>query len=110
VRADTLRKLLILAGLRGLGAKVEEESRNMPVTLNIMDHDVLGPAIRKGIEEGRALGLEEGERQLFQMQLERRFGRLPGWVDDRLAGCSVREIEELALRLLDVKTLEELFV
>ena len=108
-RADALRKLLIVAGLRGLEEFVEEKSREMPITQDIMDHKVLGPAIRKGIDQGRQEGLQEGERQILRLLLEKRFGPLPDWAGKRLEECTAREAEALALRLLDSGSLEELF-
>jgi hypothetical protein len=117
-RADALRKLLILAGARSLAAKVGEESRNMPVTsFNIMDNEVLGPAIRKGIEQGieqgiqqgLRKGLQKGETKILRIMLEKRFGRLPVWVKERLKKCTVQEAEDLALRVLDARNLEDLF-
>jgi hypothetical protein len=86
----------------------------MPVTsFDIMDNEVLGPAIRKGIEQGIEQGLQKGvhkgETKILRIMLEKRFGRLPVWVKERLKKCTVQEAEDLALRLLDARTLEELF-
>jgi hypothetical protein len=47
-RAPAVQTLMILAGIRGLAHQFEEEMRIMPVTFDIMDNEVLGPAIRKG--------------------------------------------------------------
>ena len=35
----------------------------MPLEIDIMKNKVLGPAIRKGIEQGRGEGLEEGGKR-----------------------------------------------
>jgi hypothetical protein len=35
----------------------------MPILDDIMDHDLLGPAIRQGREAGREEGREEGRRE-----------------------------------------------
>ncbi len=72
----------------------------MPILDDIMDHELLGPMIRKA----RA---EEG-RQIVLRQIEKRFGPLPPWVQTRLDGMQIDEIESAALRLLDAGTLEEL--
>ena len=93
----------------------------MPLTYDIMDNEVLGPAIRKGIEEGRSIGMQEGRsigkqegRQaglhlVLRLQLEKRFGSLPVWAEERLAPSTAQNAEALAVRLLDVRSLEELF-
>ena len=120
-REDSLRKLLILCGLRGLERLYEREHKNMPVDLDIMDHKILGPAIRKGIAEGRAQGVEQGiaeglekgmqaeARQFLQQLLEKRFGAIPPWAEKRLGEVSREEAEELGLKFVDAKSLEEMF-
>lgn len=57
-RAEAFRELMLLAGLRRLGPLITKEAKEMPITANIMDHSVIGPAIRKGIKIGR--GRPEG--------------------------------------------------
>ena len=93
----------------------------MPVDLDIMDHKILGPAIRKGIAEGRAQGVEQGiaeglekgmeaeARQFLRQLVERRFGALPPWAEKRLGEASREEAEELGLKFVDAKSLEEIF-
>jgi hypothetical protein len=100
-RAEVLQKLLVLAGVRRLAVQVKEESRITPVTFDIMDNEVLGPAIRKG--------RQEGETRILRILLEQRFGQLSDAVERRLAACSVQEVEALALRLLDTRSIDELF-
>ncbi len=67
----------------------------MPITEDIMNHGLIGPAIRKGREEGERKGREEGERLVVLRLIEKRYGPLPEW-------------EPVELRLLDAPSLEEL--
>jgi hypothetical protein len=120
-RAQALQELTLLSGLRSLGGFIKEESQNMPILTDIMDHDLFGPLIRQGIAtgrveglaegrvEGRAEGRVEGERALFQKQVTRRFGTLPEWVSQRISQLAAGELEDFGVRLLDAKSLEELF-
>ncbi len=56
----------------------------MPILLDIMDHEVIGPAIRKGLEQGRQEGRLEGRQE---GRLEgRQEGRLEGRQEGRLEG------------------------
>jgi hypothetical protein len=64
---------MTLAGLRKLGESVRAEIKHMPILDDIMDHDVLGPAIREGMQKGR----QEGELTILRRLLTKRFGDLP---------------------------------
>ena len=103
-RDITLHEFIILAGLRHLREIIQEETKTMPILDDIMDHDILGPAIRQGRAEGRV----EGEQALFIRLAEKRFGPVPAWARQRLEAMSASELEETALRLLDAASLEEL--
>lgn len=107
-RDVAVRELLILAELRHLGAIIEKETRNMPILDDIMDHEILGPAIRRGLQQGRQEGRQEGEQAIVMRQIEKRFGAVPVWARQRLEAMSAPDIEEAALRLLDAHSLEEL--
>jgi predicted transposase YdaD len=111
-RAAYLRALLVLAGLRGWEQRVEREVSRMPLTINILENKVIGPAYKRGLDEGQAKGLAEGkaegERSLLCMQIEKRFGPLPGPARERIEQASPEQVEQWALRLLDVTSLDEL--
>ena len=116
-RKTAFSKLMILAGIRQLGAKVEQEANQMPILYDIMDHDVIGPAIRKGLRKGRAEGKAEGKLEgkieeaaaLAQRQLTARFGPLSPKTKKGLAKLTLPEFEDLAIRLLTAKSISELF-
>jgi hypothetical protein len=101
-REEAFERLLILAGLRkALGTIVEEEARNMPVLNDILDHEVLGREYKRG--------LQQGELKLLRGQIEKRFGPLPSAAEERLSKLTSAQLEDLGVRLLDAKTLDELF-
>lgn len=77
----------------------------MPILNDIMDHDVLGPIFREGKQEG----LQQGELAILRRQLAKRFGPPPAWVEERLAKLSGDELADLSLRLLDARSVDELF-
>ena len=104
-RRALLAQLLILSGLRRLAKTVTEEAEKMPLLNNILDHEVLGPAILQGRQEGRHEGRIEVLRRLF----EKRFGPVPNWVEVRLASLSASEIDDVAVRLLDAECIDDLF-
>ena len=51
-REEAFRALLIIAGLRRMATLVKQEAMQVPVLNDIMDHEVIGPAIRQGLEQG----------------------------------------------------------
>jgi hypothetical protein len=81
----------------------------MPILIDIMDHGVIGPAIRKGRREGKAEGKLEGVAAIAQRQLTARFGPLSATTKKRLATLTLAELEDLAIRLLTAKSIAELF-
>lgn len=99
-----MAQLMILAGLRHLAGIVEEEARNMPIDLDIRDHEVLGPMIIKAEQKSR----QEGESTVLRRLLEKRFGTLPGWAGEKLAAMPVSDLEDLSERVLDAGSLDEL--
>ncbi len=80
----------------------------MPILDDIMDHDVLGPVLRQGREEGRREA-EEAARRISRRWIERRFGGVPARVDTRLGSLSADELEVLNDRLPDVSDIKDLF-
>jgi hypothetical protein len=104
-RQSALARLVILAGLRKtLGKMVEEEARKVPILNDILDHEVIGPEIKKGIQKG----IEIGELKILRRQIKKRFGSVPKWAEERLAKLSAKELEELSVRVLDAKSIESL--
>jgi hypothetical protein len=77
-----------------------------------MDHDFLGPKLRKSREqgkaEGRAEGRAEGELTILRGQIEARFGSIPAWLEQRLLSSSAADLQALSLRLLRAGSIEEL--
>jgi predicted transposase YdaD len=108
-REIAFSKLLILAGLRELEDSVRAEAQSMPIMHDIMDHKVIGPAIRQGLKQGRQEGRHEGEVTILHRLIVKRFGTLPSWAEKQLHEMSTEALEDLSPRVLDAKTLDELF-
>ena len=103
-RETALGQLLILAGLRHLEDTVEQEARKMPIHIDILENKVLGREYKRGLHEGEL----KGELTVLRRQIEKLFGAIPSWAEERLAGRSAAELEELSVRLLDAKSIEDL--
>ena len=72
----------------------------------IPGNQVFDPAYLQEFEEGR----RQGQLKLLRRQMERRFRPLKQPEEKRLSDLSCGEIENLALRLLEARTLEDLFL
>lgn len=60
-------------------------------------------------QEGRQEGMQQGIRALLTRQLNRRFGPLPPPAEERLAEASTSELDTWADRVLDARSLDEVF-
>jgi predicted transposase YdaD len=111
-KETALAQLMILAGLRHLSRTVEQERRKMPIDVDIREHEVLGPMFREerqeGRKEGRQEGRQEGELTILTRLIEKRFDGLPNWAAEKLESLSASQLEDLSVRVLDAKSLEEL--
>lgn len=77
-----------------------EEEQKMPYVTTVE---------RAGIEKGMQLGLRDGEATVLARQLSRRFGPLSQAIRDRLSEASQEELECWTERILDARSLEEVF-
>ncbi|MBF5057704.1 putative transposase [Alcanivorax sp. 521-1] len=65
--------------------------------------------MERGMEQGMAQGRLEGERKLVLRVIQHRFGELPAAYRLRLQSASQDELEDLADRVLDASSLDDLF-
>ena len=65
--------------------------------------------LQEGLQQGRKEGRKEGESALLLKLLERRFGPLPNWVNERLGQATSEQLETGGLDLLDAAGLDEVF-
>jgi len=84
----------------------------MPIRVDLMKNEFLGPRIREVMTESKQKDKLEGELKgeltVIRRLLELRFGALPEWADERLQSRSTAELEQLTDRLLDAPSLEDL--
>ncbi len=63
--------------------------------------------LQEGELKGELRGILKGESTLLIRQLERRFGTLPGWAQDRIAAADAAALEDWSLRVLDAASLDD---
>jgi hypothetical protein len=56
----------------------------------------------------RSASLDEGERAVILSLIVARFGAVPAWASQRIESLAAPELEQLAPRLLDAGSLEDL--
>jgi hypothetical protein len=108
-RDTALAELLILARLRRLSERVIKEARKMPISEELMDNEVFAPVRRQGLREGLRQGRVEGQVEILLSQIQKRFGRIPPAVAQRLAALKPAQLKRVGLRLLDAQRIEDLF-
>nr|VFK15068.1 MAG: conserved hypothetical protein (putative transposase or invertase) [Candidatus Kentron sp. LFY] len=93
--------------LRGIIRAVnpEEEEKMM----SQFAQDIRRKALQEGRQEGRQEGLLEGEAKMLLRQLSRRFHPLPNEISERVYGADPSTIESWVDRVLDAKSLDEVF-
>jgi hypothetical protein len=104
-REKAQAQLMALAGLRRLEVNLEEEAERMPITIDLMENRVIGPKLRQQLAKGRA----QGQAEVIRRLLTKRFGRLPAWAVKKIEALTPRKANQVAERLLDAASLEELF-
>lgn len=70
----------------------------------------LDQRIKKWGEAHRRKGLREGEQKILLRQLNKRFGDLPRWAQQRLRKAQPEQLERWGEAMLDAKKLEAVFV
>ena len=64
----------------------------MPIFIDILENKVLGREYKRG--------LQERELTILRRLMEKRFGPIPAWANERLTGKSATELEDLSVRVL----------
>jgi len=110
---------VLIGGIIGMAAEITRRIQNEMI--DVMENEVLGPAIRQGLEqgleqgrlegrsEGRVEGRVEGMALVLETLLEKRFGKLPATVRERLFSAPPAALASWSLHVLDAATLEEFF-
>jgi hypothetical protein len=100
-RYEVFAELLIVAGLRRLAGEVKREAKKMPIQIDIMDHEVIGPLIRQGRAEGRL--------EILLEMIEERFGSVSPRARKRLSALDPSELTAVGRRLIKAQRIEDLF-
>ena len=116
-RKAAANSLLVLSELRGLETTVRREVETMPIVINLLDHAIYGPRLRKAMKEGRERGRRKGReegrdeaaRRIVRLLIEKRFRKVPDWAEERLNAMSAADVEDLSLAILEAPTLKSLF-
>jgi len=87
------RIFVILAGIIGIAKTVVRRLK----MIDVMENEVLGPAVLKG------------EATIVARLLEKRFGALPEWVAEKLGSAKEAELLTWADRVLSARTLNDVF-
>jgi hypothetical protein len=104
-REEALAEFAVIAGLRKLSAEVRKEATKMPIHYDIRDNEEFGPMFREEYAKGQATG----QIKILLRLIEKRFGKVTTATRERIAGLQPGQLEEVSLRILDAKQLEDIF-
>ncbi len=68
-----------------------------------------GAGLLEGRKEGIQIGEQKGEAKILTRLLQRRFGAVPDWANEKIAKATSQSLEEWSLRFIDAQSLEEVF-
>jgi len=71
--------------------------------------NIMAEGVLLGEQRGMQQGMQQGEGVLLRRQLTRRFGSLPAAMEARLAQASIDQLETWGDRVLDAKSLDDVF-
>jgi len=77
--------------------------------INKWEAEIAIKAKSEGKVEGRVEGKFEGSVGIFILLLEKRFGKIPPDILEKIEQVDAAQIEVWSLRLLDARTLDEIF-
>ncbi|MEO5327494.1 MAG: Rpn family recombination-promoting nuclease/putative transposase [Magnetococcus sp. THC-1_WYH] len=63
----------------------------------------------EGRQEGEQIGEQRGKAEMLTSQLQRRFGNLPEWANEKIAKAEPSSLEEWSLRIFDAQSLDDVF-
>ncbi|MBF0141815.1 MAG: DUF4351 domain-containing protein [Magnetococcales bacterium] len=66
-------------------------------------------AQRDSEQIGEQRGEQKGEAKMLTNQLQRRFGNIPDWANERIAKAESSSLEEWGLRIFDAESLDDVF-
>ncbi|MBF0132584.1 MAG: DUF4351 domain-containing protein [Magnetococcales bacterium] len=62
-----------------------------------------------GEQKGEKKGEKKGEAKMLTHQLQRRFGDVPEWVNEKIAKAESSSLETWGLRIFDAQSLDDVF-
>lgn len=107
-RETAFAELRILAGLRKLRTEVKQEERNMPITEDIMENELVWPFIERGMARGMEKGMEKGKKDMLLGLIEQRFGSTSPQTRSRVESLSLEQVHAASLRIFSAKSVEDL--
>ncbi len=60
------------------------------------------------LQEGIQQSVQQGELNVLRRQIEKRFGTIPAWAEERSARQTAIELEDLGVQMLDAVSREDL--
>ncbi|MBF8274896.1 MAG: putative transposase [Magnetococcales bacterium] len=90
--------------------------RNIPIPESLPEMDdleevrtMLAETAEGWTREWKREGHQEGEASMLMRLLQRRFGTVPAWANNKITKADLSSLEEWSLRFVDAQSLEDVF-
>ncbi|MBF0633012.1 MAG: Rpn family recombination-promoting nuclease/putative transposase [Magnetococcales bacterium] len=70
---------------------------------------MLAETVGEWTKEWKREGRQEGEAAILTRLLQRRFGTVPDWANEKIAKADLSSLEEWSLRIFDAQSLDDIF-
>ena len=113
VRANLMAATAVFAGLVMEPEMIKTILRSDIMKESAFYQDILQEGLQEGLQMGRQEGLQmgrqEGEVALLMRLLVKRFGNVSESIQSRLTQASIADLERWGDRILEAKTLTDIF-
>ena len=111
--SENINDLAVLSQLRNRDTIVKEESKDMPIEIDLRENAFFKWAeergMAQGVTQGMAQGVAQGESKTLMKILERRFGHIPEGIRAKVASADTSTLDTWVDRVIDAESLDAVF-
>ena len=107
--SENINDMAVLSQLRKRDTMVREESKDMPIEIDLRENAFVKWGEELGEARGLAEGIAKGESKALTKILERRFGHIPEAIRAKIASADTGALDHCLDRVIDAASLDAVF-